>query len=74
MLFGSRVRLKSTRCPKLHINNINLDVVHQYKYLGVILEHLNNIIKITAYKINLLAKMRQYERNPDLYLILFQSR
>ena len=67
MLFRSRERLKNTRCPKLCINNIRLDIVHQYKYLGVILDshltfnkQLNNIIKITAYKINLLAKMRQY--------------
>ena len=67
MLFGSRERLKHTRCPRLYINNVCLDIVHQYKYLGVILDshltfykHLNNIIKITAYKINLLAKMRQY--------------
>ena len=67
MLFGSRVRLKHTRCPKLSINNIDIDFVHQYKYLGVMLDshltftkHLNNIIKITAYKINLLAKVRQY--------------
>ena len=67
MLFGSRVKLKNTRCPKLTINNVNIDFVHQYKYLGVVLDphltfnkHLNNIIKITAHKINLLAKVRQY--------------
>ena len=67
MLFGSRVRLKRTRQPKLYINNTLVDFVHQYKYLGVILDshltfnkHLNNIIKITAHKINLLAKIRQY--------------
>ena len=67
MLFGSRVRLKNSRCPKLNINDVNIDFVHQYKYLGVILDphltfnkHLNNIIKITAHKINLLAKVRQY--------------
>ena len=67
MLFGSRVRLKHVRCPKLSINNVNIDFVHQYKYLGVILDshltfnkHLNNTIKITAHKINLLAKVRQY--------------
>ena len=67
MLFGSRVRLKRTRQPKLYINNTLVDFVHQYKYLGVILDshltfnkHLNNIIKITAHKINLLSKIRQY--------------
>ena len=67
MLFGSRVRLKNSRCPRLIINNVNIDFVHQYKYLGVILDphltfnkHLNNIIKITAHKINLLSKVRQY--------------
>ena len=68
MLFGSRVRLKHLRCPKLVINNIGIDIVHQYKYLGVILrrphltfnKHLNNTIRISAYKINLLAKIRSY--------------
>ena len=67
MLFGSRFRLKKAKCPKLSINNVNIDFVHQYKYLGVILDphltfnkHLNNIIKVTAHKINLLAKVRQY--------------
>ena len=67
MLFGSSVRLKRTRQPKLYINNTSVDFVHQYKYLGVILDshltfikHLNNIIKITAHKINLLSKVRQY--------------
>ena len=67
MLFGSRVRLERTRQPILYINNTSIDFVHQYKYLGVILDsnltfnkHLNNIIKITAHKINLLSKVRQY--------------
>ena len=67
MLFGSRVRLKRLRQPTLYINNTSIDFVHQYKYLGVILDshltfnkHLNNIIKITAHKINLLSKVRQY--------------
>ena len=67
MLFGSREKLKKTRCPKLSINDTKIDFVHQYKYLGVILDphltfnkHLNNVIKITAHKINLLAKVRQY--------------
>ena len=67
MLFVSSVRLKRIRHPKLYINNKSIDFVHQYKYLGVILDphltfnkHLNNMIKITAYKINLLSKVRQY--------------
>ena len=67
MLFGSRVRLKHARCQKLSINNIEIDFVHQYKYLGIVMDphltfnkHLNNIIKITAYKISILAKIRQY--------------
>ena len=38
MLFGSRVRPKRTRNPKLYINNVLIDFVHQYKYLGVILD------------------------------------
>ena len=36
MLFGSRERLKNTVCPNIYINDILLDSVHQYKYLGVI--------------------------------------
>ena len=69
MLFGSRERLKNTLCPKIYIyiHYILLNSVHQYKYFGVILDshltfnkHLQNIIKISAFKINLLSKMRQY--------------
>ena len=67
MLFGARVKLKNSSCTKLVINDVYIDFVHQYKYLGVILDshltfnkHLNNIIKITAHKINLLSKVRQY--------------
>ena len=51
----------------LYADDTSIDFVHQYKYLGVILDshltfnkHLNNIIKITAHKINLLSKVRQY--------------
>ena len=67
MLFGSRVKLKNTRGNRLSVNNVQLDFVHQYKYLGVILDphltfdkHLNNMIRITAHKITLLALIRQY--------------
>ena len=70
MLFGSRDKLKKSKCSKLLIRDVYIDFVHQYKYLGVILDshltlkkHLNNIIKITAHKINLLAKVRQYLTN-----------
>ena len=58
---------KNVKCPKLPISDVIIDFVHRYKYLGVILDphltfnkHLNNIIKITEHKINLLATVRQY--------------
>ena len=70
MLFGSRVKLKNSSCSNLKVNDTYIDFVHQYKYLGVILDphltfnkHLNNIIRITAHKINLLAKVRQFLTN-----------
>ena len=52
MLFGSHVRLKRTRFPKLYINNVLIDFVHQYKYLGVILvrQYLTEFASITIYK------------------------
>ena len=70
MLFGSAVKLKTSNCSRHKANSVNIDFVHHYKYLGVILDshltfnkNLNNIIKITAHKINLLSKVRQYLRN-----------
>ena len=67
MLFGSRVRLKNTAYPRLYIANVCIELVLQYKYLGVVMhshltfnKHLNNIIKITAYTMNILPKISQY--------------
>ena len=79
MLFGFRVKLKNLNCPRLRLNNTNIDFGHQYKYLGVILDphltfnkHLNNIIKITAHKINLLSKVRLY-LTKDASLTIFKT-
>ena len=54
LLFGSRHKLKCTKCDKLQINDAKLEFVSQYKYLGVILDsnlaftkHLNNVISFT---------------------------
>ena len=70
MLFGSRHKLKRTKCDKLLINDAKLEFVSQYKYLGVMLDsnlaftkHLNNVIRIVSHKINLLAKVRRYLDN-----------
>ena len=76
MLFGSRHKLKRTKCDKLQINDAKLEFVSQYKYLGVILDsnlaftkHLNNVIRIVSHKINLLAKVRRYLDNRASLLI-----
>ena len=67
MLFGTRHRLKNTRCGKISINNTDLEIVNQYKYLGIILDshlsyakHLNNVVRMVSHKINLLGRVRQY--------------
>ena len=74
MLFGSRHKLKRTKCHKLQINDPKLEFVSQYKYLGVILDsnltftkHLNNVIRI-----NLLAKVRRYLDN-QASLIIYKT-
>ena len=39
VIFGSRHRLKSTRCTPLKIASTNIDFVTSYKYLGVVLDN-----------------------------------
>ena len=76
MLFGSRHKLKRTKCDKLQINDAKWEFVSQYKYLGVILDsnlaftkHLNNVIRIVSHKINLLAKVGRNLDNQASLLI-----
>ena len=68
-VLGSRPWLNNINCMRLCVSNVDIDFVHQCKYLGVILnpnlnssKHRNNIIEITVHKINLLAKIRQSNR------------
>ena len=67
MLLGTRSMVKNHNPPKLKIQDVDLDYVFQYKYLGVIIDeilsfraHLNNTIKLVAHKISLLNKLRFY--------------
>ena len=50
-----------------YIEDIKIDKVHSYKYLGITLDmnltyikHLENVIKTISYKALLLAKMQRY--------------
>ena len=68
MLIGTRSMVKK-RCnvPPIRIQGSTIDLVFQYKYLGVTIDellsfraHLNNTIKIVAHKISLLGRIRFY--------------
>ena len=65
MLLGTKQRIRKTRHYPLCINNINLEYVLLYKYLGVTIDqtlsfnlHLNQLIKTISYKLFLLQKLR----------------
>ena len=66
-VFGLRSQAKQIRHHVLYIDDIKIDGVPTYKYLGITLDanltynrHLENIIKTISYKSLLLAKMRKY--------------
>ena len=66
-IFGLRSQTKHLREHALYIDDIKIDRVHTYKYLGITLDanltyskHLENLIKTISYKALLLAKMRKY--------------
>ena len=57
MIFGTRHRVKRVFAPRLHMNNVPLDYVTTYKYLGITTDqtlnfnpNLNQIIKTVSYK------------------------
>ena len=68
MLIGTKSMVKKQNIlPKLQIQNVAIDYVFQYKYLGVTIDerlsfraHLNNTIKLVAHKISVLNKIRFY--------------
>ena len=79
ILFGSRHKLKHTKCDKL-------EFVSQHKYLGVILtKHLKNviiyiyiyiyiyIIRIVSHTINLLAKVRDNYLDNQANLLIYRT-
>ena len=66
-IFGLRSHTKHFREHVLYIDNIKIDRVHTYKYLGITLDanltyskHLETDIKSISDKALLLAKMRKY--------------
>ena len=67
MLLGSKHKIKKTRHYPLCIDNISLDYVLSYKYLGITIDqtlsfnlHLNQVIKTISYKLFLLQKLRVF--------------
>ena len=68
MTFGTRQRVKKCKDVKVSTGGgASLQIVPTYKYLGFTLDstlslnsHVNNVTKMVAYKINLLAKIRKY--------------
>ena len=67
MLLGSKNRVRKTRYHALHIDNISIDYVLSYKYLGITIDqslnfnlHMNQLFKTISYKLSLLQKLRSY--------------
>ena len=78
-IFGLRSQTKHLREHVLFIDNIKIDRVHTYKYLGITLDanltykkHLENVIKTVSYKALLLAKMRKYI-SQDISLRIYKT-
>ena len=67
MIFASQHKHKNLQTRTLEISNRKLDLVQDYKYLGVILDktlsftkHITNTIKMASHKVYLLTKIRPY--------------
>ena len=67
MIFGSRKYVKQMHAVKLDINNIQLECVHTFKYLGVTLDmelkynaHASTVYKLASHKVNTLRLIRPY--------------
>ena len=67
MAFGTRHKVKKCKDVVVKLENTNLQIVPSYKYLGFMLDstlsfnrHVSTVIKIVAYKVNLLSKIRKY--------------
>ena len=66
-IFGLKSQTRKITNHDLYINNIKIDRVYTYKYLGITLDvnlnnnkHLENVIKSISYKALILAKIRKY--------------
>ena len=67
MLFGSRHRIKNVNKPEIYLNDVQLQVVPTYRYLGVNLDqtlnfkyHLESLINIISFKLYLFSKVRRF--------------
>ena len=79
MIFGTRHKVKKAKQVVVMANNVPLQIVPTYKYLGITLDstlsfncHVRSASNIVSYKINLLAKIRKYLRE-DVALKIFKS-
>ena len=67
MPVGTRFKVKKARLAEVTMKGVKLQLVPTYKYLGFILDttlsfnsYVNSVIKLVAYKANLLSKIRRY--------------
>ena len=67
MVFGTRHRVKKAKNVVVKINEVPLQIVPTYKYLGITLDstltfnyHVRTVANMVEYKANLLAKVRKF--------------
>ena len=67
MLFGTRHKVKKAKGSLVHVGGVPLQIVPSYKYLGFTLDstlsfnhHVNTVVSMVSYKVNLLAKIRKF--------------
>ena len=79
MVFGTRPKVKKAKEAVVRIENLPLQMVPTYKYLGITLDstlsfnyHVRSLAATVAYKANLLAKIRKY-LNEDVAMKIFKS-
>ena len=67
MLLGFKHKIRKTRYHVLQIDNVPIDYVLSYKYLGITIDqslnfnlHMNQLVKTISYKFCLLQKLRTY--------------
>ena len=79
MVFGTRHKVKKAKDIMITINNVQLQIVPTYKYLGVTLDstlslnyHVKSVSTVISYKANLLAKIRKF-LNEKVALKIYKS-